>query len=92
MKYGLGWFTALASRVVFSNGDPGIQNKTEKQVLVEAAEQAKREWVAAKEYFESVSEPELVDYAIYLQEAAQRKYVYLLKKARENKADIEMGA
>jgi len=42
---------------------------------------AKREWEAAKNYFEYVSEPELIDYAVFALEAAKRKYMYLLKKA-----------
>ncbi|MCL5046246.1 MAG: YaaL family protein [Actinobacteria bacterium] len=51
--------------------------------FIDLIEQARREWVAAKAYFENVSEPELVDHAIYLVEAAEKKYMYLLRKARD---------
>lgn len=51
--------------------------------LVEELKKAKNEWIAAEKYFESVSDPDLVEYAIYNMEAAKRKYIYLLKKARE---------
>lgn len=50
--------------------------------FLELVEQAKQDWMAAKSYFENVSEPELVDHAIYLIEAAETKYMYLLRKAR----------
>lgn len=45
-------------------------------------EQAKLEWKQAANYFDNVSDPELVDYAILLREAAERKYMYLLKQAK----------
>jgi len=47
--------------------------------------QAKDEWFKARKYFDSVSEPELVDHAIYLLEAAEVKYTYLLKKKKRIK-------
>lgn len=44
---------------------------------------AHREWQAAQQYFQMVSDPELVDHAIYNLEAAQRKYVYLFRRLRD---------
>jgi len=41
------------------------------------------EWQAAENYFDSVDDPDLIDFAIYDMEAAKKKYVYMLKKARE---------
>ncbi len=52
--------------------------------FMELVEQARQDWLAAKSYFESVSDPDLVDHAIYLVEAAETKYMYLLRKARSN--------
>ena len=49
----------------------------------EAAHIAKREWLRAVAYFDEVSEPDLVDYAAYSLQAAERKYMYLLGKVRE---------
>lgn len=48
-------------------------------------QQARREWLNARAFFESVSEPDLVDQAIYMIEAAERKYMYLLRKARQER-------
>ena len=41
------------------------------------------QWQAALSYFENVSDPELIDYAIYDIEAARRRYVYMLRRAEE---------
>jgi len=46
-------------------------------------EEARQEWQAAMIYFNHVADPELVDYAVYALEAAERKYTYLLKKAHQ---------
>ncbi len=50
--------------------------------ILRAVNQAHAEWINAQNYFNSVSEPELVDYAIYNMEAARKKYMYMLKQAR----------
>lgn len=44
---------------------------------------AKEEWQDAKKYFGEVTEPELIDHAIYRVEAAEKKFVYLLKVSQE---------
>lgn len=43
---------------------------------------AHREWVTAQQYFQSVSEPELVDHAVHSIIAAEQKYTYLLRRLR----------
>lgn len=50
-------------------------------------ENAKKEWEEAKNIFENVSEPDLVDYAIYNVEAAEKKYVYLLRQIKNENAN-----
>lgn len=50
--------------------------------ILRAVNQAHAEWINAQNYFNSVSEPELVDYAIYNMEAARKKYMYMLKQAK----------
>lgn len=57
--------------------------------LIDAVEAARQEWLTAKKYFESVTDPDLIDHAVYLMEAAQRKYMYLLKKARQEGVKVE---
>jgi len=51
--------------------------------LDDEIKKAHEELLTAEKYFQSVTDPDLVDHAIYIMEAARRKYIYLLKKARE---------
>ena len=51
-------------------------------------ENAKREWEDAKNIFENVSQPDLVDYAIYKVEAAEKKYIYLLRQVKNGSTNI----
>jgi len=45
-------------------------------------EQARQEWEAAQGYFDNVSDPDLIDHAVYVNQAAEKRYMYLLKQAR----------
>ncbi|MFZ7103042.1 MAG: DUF2508 family protein [Peptococcaceae bacterium] len=53
--------------------------------LVEMVEAAKEEWLDAKKFFEEVTDPVLIDHAIYRMESAEKRYIYLLKTADEEK-------
>lgn len=44
-------------------------------------ERARLEWLAAQNKFDTVTDPDLVDHAIYAIQAAERRYVYLLRLA-----------
>ncbi|MFY9176698.1 MAG: YaaL family protein [Caldicoprobacterales bacterium] len=54
----------------------------DQEEFMEVLTEARDEWMQAQNYFENVSEPDLVDYAIYRLEAARRRYMYLMKQAR----------
>ena len=59
------------------------QDQRAEQVL-----KAMEQWQKAQRYFESVSDTDLVDYAIYEAEAARRKYMLLLKRyAKEQQTE-----
>jgi aryl carrier-like protein len=58
------------------------ETKEEKELLKEIRE-AKVSFEAAKDYFLYANEPNLIDYAIYMENATRIRYMYLLKKARE---------
>ncbi len=55
----------------------------ENQEFVEIVRKARVEWESAERTFHDVSDPDLVDFAIYNVEAAKAKYIYLLKQAKE---------
>ncbi|WP_090554518.1 YaaL family protein [Natronincola ferrireducens] len=57
--------------------------KDENQEFVEIIKRAREEWEGAEKTFHSVSDPDLIDYAIYNVEATRAKYIYLLKRAKE---------
>jgi hypothetical protein len=65
-----------------SGGDNLGAGDNEKDFFEMVAE-AKRDWQSAMDYFNHVTDPDLVDHAIHAMEAAERKYTYLLKKARQ---------
>lgn len=58
------------------------RNKSQLPDLETAVVEARNEWLTAQRFFECVSEPDLVDQAIYSIEAAERKYMYLLRLAK----------
>jgi len=53
--------------------------------VVAQADRAHREWQQAQAIFNEADDPDLIDHAIYAVEAAERKYIYLLKLARKEK-------
>lgn len=40
-------------------------------------------WKAAMAFYENVSDPDLMEFAIYDMEASRRKYVFLLKRSKK---------
>lgn len=58
----------------------------DEQRLIEEANAALREWQTAQAQFQvvdGVRDPDLVDHAIYHLEAAERRYVYLLRQLQQ---------
>ncbi len=53
------------------------------QELLESVESARKYWLSTKAYFDNVTDPDLIDHAIYAMTAAERRYVYLLRAARD---------
>lgn len=47
-----------------------------------ALNQAHRDWLAAREFFNYATDPDLIDYAILNLQAAEKRYIYLWKQAR----------
>ncbi|ACL70820.1 DUF2508 family protein [Halothermothrix orenii] len=59
---------------VIKKGEPSLEEKIKK---------AHEEWVQAQEYFNSVTDPMLIDHAIYKIHAAREKYNFLLSRAKK---------
>ena len=56
--------------------------KNEKEAFQKIIQEARKDWENAHSFFNNVSDPDLIDHAIYAMEAAEKKYQYLLKQAR----------
>ncbi len=56
--------------------------RQEEKDFVQLINQAKEDWKNAQIYFEEVTDPDLIELAIYQMEAAKVFYMYLLKEAK----------
>lgn len=59
--------------------------------LAEVVDQARRDWLYAQNYYNSVTDSDLIDYAAFLAKAYERRYIYLLRKARQEGARCPGG-
>lgn len=79
--------------LVFSTRDSKLTQSVtvddEKPQIMQAVDEALQQWERARSYFNDVTDPDLIDHAIYEIEAAERKYVYLLRRAQELGCRIE---
>lgn len=83
------FFTALSGYFFPAEERPALRRSEDYFSMVE---QARLEWHCAKERFNQISDPDLIDHAIYDLEARERRYIFLLKKAREEGANIYSSA
>lgn len=60
-----------------------LPKKTEDPLQAQRIQQALKAWQESIAYFENVSDPALIDYAVYDMEAAQKRYMFLLRSARD---------
>ncbi|MBO8142385.1 MAG: YaaL family protein [Firmicutes bacterium] len=74
-----GWLDA--GLAFFLGRDEGA-SFPERHALTKAVEQARREWQAARSMLDNVTDPRLIDYAVFAAGAAERKYMFLLDEAR----------
>lgn len=65
------------------------RHTTEQKKLLNAIEKAREDLKVAREYFNAVNDPRLVDYAIYREEAAKARYMFLLNEAKKNELKVE---
>lgn len=60
-----------------------IDYSKEDQEIIDGIEEAKQEMNVASCMFENVSDPKLIEVAIYSQEVARKRYEYLLSLAKK---------
>jgi hypothetical protein len=79
MTIGVQWRNFLAGLLERDIPEPKVLLPS----LPDAVEQARQEWIAAQYYYNTVADQDLIDYAVYGMQAAEKKYMYLLKQARQ---------
>lgn len=66
-----------------------IKYTEEQRELIQSIEEALEELNRARQYFEMASEPQLIDYAIHMEDAAKARFTYLLNKVKQNGITVE---
>ena len=75
----------MNKNMIVGNVIRNIKLSVEDKEIIDAIGIAKIEWENAEKFFQFVQEPEMIDYAIYLQNAASVRYMHLLRMARNKK-------
>lgn len=86
MSEGLSEFWRNLTFSLFNDGEkelPSQINQESREELTEIVYHARQEWMNAQSYFNSATEPELVDHAILSVQAAERKYMYWLQQIKK---------
>ncbi len=81
-----GWLENLLRSFSGQFWEGGSNLPSDETVLAEAH----RDWLAAREFFDHATDPDLIDYAILSLQAAEKRYVYLWKKARQKSGREEV--
>lgn len=63
-------------------GNVRVQENPAEESIYKSLDQARQDWENAKNIFENVTNPDLIDYAIYNVDAAEKRYTYLLKQIK----------
>lgn len=66
-----------------------VRYTDEQMDIIYSLEEAREEWHSASRFFQYVSEPDLVDYAIHKEDAAKSKFMYYLSKAKAEDITID---
>ena len=91
------WLLGALENSSSSEDEPAIAYEQLQAALAERKQRAAQvnkalqDWKAATAFFESVTEPELIDYAVYGVEAAQKRYIYLLKNSGSYKEQRDIS-
>lgn len=64
---------------------------SEDEILIQNIKDAKNEWLNADMNFQYVSEDEFIEYYTYKLKAAQIKYEFFLRKAKEKGIKVNLG-
>ncbi|TCS78142.1 DUF2508 family protein [Tepidibacillus fermentans] len=63
--------------------------ESESERLLEEIDQARMEWDTAIQHFQYADHPDMVEYIIYYIKAAEKKYMYLLNRYKNQYEDYQ---
>lgn len=66
-----------------------LSNSKDVENILSAIDDAKREITRAREMFDLFDNPKMIDYCIYMEDAAKARYVYFLCEAKKNGIKVE---
>jgi len=75
---------------IFNIGQAVDKNGREQNDFLGLVKQAHREWQIALNNFDYLTDPDMIDFGIYNIEAAEKKYVCLLKTARKENITADL--
>jgi hypothetical protein len=84
-----GWRGILSRFVASFRWESDELEREKNPSLLVNLESACREWKYARLYFNCVTDPDLIDHAVFYIGATEKKYIYLLKRAREEGLNID---
>lgn len=67
-----------------------VAEPTEEEKFMEELNKAHQEWQLAQARLDLLSKPELIDHAIFVLEAAEKKYSFFLRQAKEKGIRVEI--
>ncbi len=95
------WLERLLGKADNGNAEKACQAKRPHSMLGEemekgeelkmAIEKTRRELISSRSFFDSVLDPDMIDHAIYTLQATEKKYIYLLKDAREKGFQLSLN-
>lgn len=84
-----GWRGVLGRFIAAFRWESNELERDNNPSLLMNLEMACKEWKYAKLYFNCVTDPDLIDHAVFYIGATEKKYMYLLKRAREEGINID---
>lgn len=87
------WWSRLVKRLSRQAGNGESKTISPKDPAFDkVVDDARKAWLQARHHFDNVTDPDLIDHAIYEIVAAERKYMYLLRLVREERSAVEAEA
>lgn len=81
---------AIGGLLLGHAADAAARAEPDDAELLKAVADAHREWQLARTYFDCVTDPRLVDYAILSMGAAEKRYMFLLDEARRRGLEVDL--